>query len=217
MKRILKIMVLVWSAFIGLNCIQAEVTEEDFNKIYNTVVDNGIVYIDSIVSDDLTQRESVFLFSLRKYQTENIGLYLQCDEVNYDSCHLKIYENYNDSNFKEYDVKVVFNNADVNIKNEADMYIDKFPKNGEEEKYSLFRMDDLDIINYLYNEKQINSFGPSNNVINYSSEFQNLISNSIFETILYSRAGWDEDFSLGRFGDMMLFYNDFIYAVTSYT
>lgn len=217
MKIILKVMLLVWSAFIGLNCIQAEVIEEDFDKIYNAVVENDIVYIDSIVSNDSTQIESLFIFSLSKYQTENISLYLYCDDLNYNSCHLKIYDKYNDSNFKEYDVKVVFNDSDVNIKSEADMYINKFPKNGEDEKYSLFKMDDLDVINYLYNEKQIDSFGPSDNIINYSSEFQNLISNSIFETILYSRAGWDKDFSLGRFGDMMLFYNDFVYAVTSYT
>ncbi len=76
-------------------------------------------------------------------------------------------------------------------------------------------IDDLEIINYINNGGYGKTFSieMTNKVINYSGDFNKILGNSNIKAILDARAGWDEMFTHGGFGFVVLTYNGFAYNV----
>lgn len=215
MNKILKLGVMVVSLFWGVGFIKAEVTEEDFDKLYNEIVKDGVIYLDTVVPNNFDEAEGLLNFAVRKYETKDLGLSVGSDVNNLETYHLTIYSNEDSRVSKTYNVKVSFNPSNKNIQKKVSEYVSKFPKEGTIED-KLLRMDDLDIINYYYNIHSLdisNNIGTVNQIINYSSDLKQILSNSNIKATLDTRAGWNDDFSNGGFGFLVLSYNGFAYGV----
>ena len=217
MKKILKLGVMVVSMFIGCGFIKAKVTEEEFDALYNKIVDNGVIYLDTVVPQDFNEAEGLLTFAVGKYETNDLDLYVEYSETNLEPYRLRIYSKEDFYNYKTYDVEVKFNQSNINIQNKVSEYISKFPID-EKLENRLLRMDDLDIINYYYNVESLGIYNfddTVNQIINYSSDLKEILSNSNIKATLDSRAGWNDGFSSGGYGYIVLSYNGFAYGMVS--
>ena len=214
MKKILKIGVIVVSMFIGFDFIQAKVTEEDFDALYNEIVDNGVIYLDTVVPQNRNDYEFMLTYAVGKYETNDMDLYIEYNENDLTSCYLRIYSKEDFSNSKTYKVEVVFNPSNENIQKKVFEYTSKFPILDDYEE-NFIRMDDLDVINYYYNIKNFDDLFfdvKIGQIINYSSEVKEILSNTNITAAFDSRRGVLNDYSIMAAGSIILLYNDFVYG-----
>ena len=217
MNKILKLGVMVVSLFWGVGFIKAEVTEEDFDKLYNEIVKDGVLYLDTVVPQNRNAAEYMLTYAVGKYETKEIDLYIEYNNGNFKNTFLNMWEKSDSSNTKSYEVEVIFNPSNENIQKRVSEYASKFPILDNSEK-QLLRLDDLDIINYYYNIKNFDdlSFGDRmEQMINYSSEVKKLLSNTNIKADFDSRRGVLDEYSIMAAGSVILLYNDFVYGQAS--
>lgn len=215
-KKTLKIgFIAVFLLALIPNCVLAETAED----LYNKITKNGKIYLDTVKPTSMNEAEGLLTYACGKYSTDKYIIYCTGEGENYDKGTM-YFEDYENSSAQPVikNVEFVYNKYDQNVYNKIKEYKEKFPVEGEIEK-RLFRMDDLEIINYINNGgfSKTSSTGMFNRIINYSSEFNKVLDNSNITAKLDARAGWDEMFTHGGFGFVVLTYNDFAYNVVTET
>lgn len=206
------IFITVFLLMLVPNCVLAETAEE----LYGRIVKDGKIYLDTIKPQNMEDSEGLLTYACGKYSTDEFTVYCTAtDDGTYNKGELNFFDKKDGDNpavIKS--VEFVYGDYDKDIYERIKKYKDKFPTEGEIET-NLFRLDDLEIINYINNGGYGKTFSMemTNKVINYSGDFNKILGNSNIKAILDARAGWDEMFTHGGFGFVVLTYNGFAYNV----
>lgn len=213
-KNISKIIfIAVFLLMLIPNCVLAETAEE----LYNRIVKDGKIYLDTIKPQNMDDSEGLLAYACGKYSTDKFTVYCNAIDETYNKGDINFFDRKDENNppvTKR--VEFVYGDYDKDIYERIKKYKDKFPTEGEIET-NLFRLDDLEIINYINNGGYGKTFSMemTNKVINYSGDFNKILGNSNIKAILDARAGWDEMFTHGGFGFVVLTYNGFAYNVVN--
>lgn len=180
---------------------------------FKKIAPNGKVKINAIKVNDYSFIESSISSSLSKYNTDKYWVIGYCQE-DYKDCVLYINDTINHKS-KKYDVEYIFSNTDNTIFTKVNKYLNNFKNTSGTIEQNMFRLDDLENINYKYTviktgREDLNTL---NSIINYSSEIQSILEYGNLTAILDTRAGWGEEFTAGGFGYLNLLYNGTIYGV----
>ena len=144
----------------------------------------------------------------------NTGIYGQDEPCDGDECiNVNITSSEGVNNYK---LAIKYVGVDEELLKQLTPYFNKFKGTSEVDERNLFVIEDLEIINYMlvggYSATQ-DSRTTRNAAINYSTEFKNLLDNKNISAKLEVRAGWDEHFTHGVFGDLLFMYEDTIYGM----
>lgn len=173
--------------------------------------------MDTIKPQNMEDSEGLLTYACGKYSTDEFTVYCTATDETYNKGELNFFDKKDGDNpavIKS--VEFVYGDYDKDIYERIKKYKDKFPTEGTIEE-NLFRLDDLEIINYINNGGYGKTFSieMTNKVINYSGDFNKILGNSNIKAILDARAGWDEMFTHGGFGFVVLTYNGFAYNVVN--
>lgn len=207
------IFITVFLLMLVPSCVLAETAEE----LYGRIVKDGKIYLDTIKPQNMEDSEGLLTYACGKYSTDEFTVYCTATDETYNKGELNFFDKKDGDNpavIKS--VEFVYGDYDKDIYERIKKYKDKFPTEGTIEE-NLFRLDDLEIINYINNGGYGKTFSieMTNKVINYSGDFNKILGNSNIKAILDARAGWDEMFTHGGFGFVVLTYNGFAYNVVN--
>lgn len=213
-KNIFKIsFIVVFLLMLVPNCVLAETAEE----LYNRIVKDGKIYLDTVKPQNRDDSEGLLTYACGKYSTDEFTVYCTATDETYNKGELNFFDKKDEDNpavIKS--VEFVYGDYNKDIYERIKKYKEKFPTEGTIEE-NLFRLDDLEIINYINNGGYGKTFSieMTNKVINYSGDFNKILGNSNIKAILDARAGWDEMFTHGGFGFLVLTYNGFAYNIVN--
>lgn len=185
--------------------------ESKFDKILNSIpkTKDDKIHINAIKPDNEMLSESPITMLLEKYAKDPLHLF---GSINNGQGYITIGEY--DGFYKQYKVEFEFEETNPKIKEKVNKYLKEFTieENSPIEE-NLMLMEDLETINYRYNEILYgSSIEMGNSMVNYSSEFKKKIKNNNLTAKLDTRAGWAGPFYGGAFGFLNLEYNGIVYG-----
>jgi len=194
---------------IAIILLPLSVNAKTLDEIYNELFPNGEININAVKPIG-SATETLFVKNLNSIDEkyEDISLIyngFESEEVG----KITIIQNTDE---KEYNLKLKFIEPNKKILNIVNGYMEKFPIPEGNEK-DLFTIRDMELINYLYaggyNHEDTEV---SNTIINYSLELQTLLNNTNLSATLQTRRGYESQFSFGAGGDLMINYKDVPYG-----
>lgn len=204
--------------------------EEYYNNVIIKDAVNGVFQLNSIeFTNDRTTWENLgkeeFIcdyFFTQKYSTDQIQVLASYDygdpdkfviNVSYWDTPTDMEEGWVDPDYTySAEVRIAFNEGIAAVKAAADRYADLLngtSSDDENEPLTIY-MEDMDVINMLFNTK---GEVDDSLLINYSSEFKNILNNSNITASFTGRAGERLSATRTAMGLLGLIHNDYIYSV----
>lgn len=204
--------------------------EEYYNNVIIKDAVNGVFRLNSIeFTNDRTDYENLgkeeFIcdyFFTQKYSTDQIQVIASYDYDDPDKFVINVSywddvpdmeESYVAPDYTySAEVRIAFNEGIAAIKATADRYADLLKGNssGDENEPVTIYMEDMDVINMLFNTK---GEVDDSLLINYSSEFKNILNNSNITAAFVSGAGERLSATRAAMGLLGLMHNNYIYSV----
>lgn len=205
MKR--KIMLFTILALLVPSVSSAKTVDE----LYNEFFPNGEYNSNSVVPENFEEAEYIFTYTSRQFKLDdNNSIYITCDDDNRTNCLVGIL---GDDGNRELPLKVNYNNPNENVLKKYNQVKENFPTTKGTERL-FYRIEDLELINYLYNGGNIDDYDINtiNIRMNYSLELKQVLENTNFEAFSDIRAGGDGPFCNDSFGGLTFIYDGFIYG-----
>ena len=187
-------------------------------EVFNSVVKDGTIKINAVEPTNYVDSESVVTTALEGLFPADYWVYGAVDDDGTGVVNLS-YGEWDDDDYmtQTFEVKYVFLKPDENNMKRVDEVAKKLTEaRGTAKDYikSGFVLEDLELINYLYNTSKTPKV-LENRMPNYSSKIHELVDYEAIDFAYDPRAGLDQKFYSGCFGGMNISYKGVIYKTVN--
>lgn len=192
-------------------------TEKEDNLIYKIAPDGKTATFKTIKPQNLIQSD-IYLTNIVNYllNDEDYVAYACCTDESLTKCKVSIYKNLigNEELVKEYIINVNYDEPKEN--KEIDKIAKKFKPFNDMDLETYYRLNDLNLINYYNtsNKSELWFNGAPGRALKYSEDIIKMSEGCDVSFYISMRAGATGDDLMYEyaFGEMSLFYEDYIYA-----
>ena len=184
---------------------------------FHEMAPNGEIALDTIKPSDQNYADSMITTAVAKYNDDELTFYGYCDYEDPDKCYITFTSNDNMDIYKVFAVKYTYAEENKTVASKVATYAEAFKEYAEasEGPVSLFRLEDLENINYLYTfvKHPTSSMDEVNAVVHFSGEINKMLGYSNIGLAFDMRMGDDLSIASEAYGYMTLSYDGIVYGV----